>query len=393
MLRQMLTMTLVLVAACGDSTGPSKTGGGATLAGTVRAAGQSIALAGATVSVGTLKATSDEQGHFELTNVPVGSATVRAERPGYEPAEATVKIVAGSNTHDFGLTAQEFYQLGAISAYVPAGVEPIRGAIIALGGPNTGGFVDGQKISSADDPVLEQALQELGTSLRALARSRRFALLGTKNTGMPNSSASDDALLSAVRNAGEKSGHPELIEAPILMFGLSSGGPEAAGMAARHAERAVGLLLRVPVGVVSLNSAAALAIPTFVMQAGRDDPQMNLRVKDGFLTNRARGGLWSLAVEPDVIHAQATERANGTCIAWLSQVLAMRLPSTPGAALNVLQEDAGWLGDQSTLSIAAWGDYAGDRTAASWLLNEATASSWKLLATPVSGGGGGGTGD
>ncbi|HEU4761427.1 MAG TPA: carboxypeptidase regulatory-like domain-containing protein, partial [Gemmatimonadales bacterium] len=131
MLRQIIPVTLLLLAACGDSTGPGTGGGGggggATLAGTVRVAGQSATLAGATVSAGTLKATSDENGHFELTSVPVGTATVRAERPGYQPAEATITLAAGANSHDFGLTAQEIYQFGAIAALVPAGTEPMRG--------------------------------------------------------------------------------------------------------------------------------------------------------------------------------------------------------------------------------------------------------------------------
>jgi hypothetical protein len=346
-----------------------------------------VALSGATVSVGSLKATSDGQGHFELTSVPVGTATVRAERPGYEPATASVKIAAGANSHDFGLTAQELYQMGAIAAYVPAGVEPLGGAIITLGGPLTSGFVTGQQISAdGSDPVLEQALQDLGTNLRLLARSRRMALLGTSTTGMPNSSASDDALLAAVKTLGEQSGHPELANGPVLMFGLSSGGPEASGLASRLPGRTIGVLVRVPVGVVDLRSAEALAVPTFVMQAERDDPARNTTVRGTFTDNRARGGLWSLAVEPGVIHSQATARANAACVTWLGRAIDSRLPSTPGGALVALDEESGWLGNQSTLAIAAWADYADDRTAASWLLNETIAKSWQQLGTTPTGG-------
>jgi carboxypeptidase family protein len=43
----------------------------------------------------TRQATSDANGHFELTNLPVGDATVRAERAGYLPAEESVPISAG----------------------------------------------------------------------------------------------------------------------------------------------------------------------------------------------------------------------------------------------------------------------------------------------------------
>jgi hypothetical protein len=89
------TLVLLLLAACGGSSGPDGGGGGATLSGTVRTAGSSAALADATVSSGARQAISDANGGFELTELPIGAATVRASRPGYVPAEAAVTITAG----------------------------------------------------------------------------------------------------------------------------------------------------------------------------------------------------------------------------------------------------------------------------------------------------------
>jgi Carboxypeptidase regulatory-like domain len=103
------TLVLLFLAACGDSSGPNGGGGGATLSGTVRIAGGSAVLEDATISVGTRQATSDANGHFELTNLPVGDATVRAERAGYLPAEESVPTSAGANTHDFATAPQEIF--------------------------------------------------------------------------------------------------------------------------------------------------------------------------------------------------------------------------------------------------------------------------------------------
>jgi hypothetical protein len=387
MLRLIFALALLLVSACGDSTGPAGGGGGATLSGTVRVAGQAVTLAGATVSMGSLTATSDENGHFELASIPVGAATVRTERPGYEPAEAAINIAAGANTHDFGLTPQEIYQIGTMGALVPAGTSPIRGAIIVLGSNGTRGFVTGEPIHGADNPELEQSLQDWAASFRSLARSKHVALIGT-NTHPANGTASDDALLAALSSVASQSGHPELAGAPVLTVGLSE--MESGGLVARHPERAIGLLTRVPPDVGSLQSAAALAVPTFVMQAELDNAARNTAIQATFADNRSRGGLWSLAVEPDVGHEQASARGNAAATGWVSRALDLRLPSTPGEPLVPLGEQSGWLGNQSTLSVAAWADYAGDRAAASWLLNETTAGSWRLLGTPQSGGGGGG---
>ena len=123
-------IALLLAAGCQDPAGPGNGGGTATLAGTVRIAGSGQGLDGAKITLGARTATTDAGGHFELAGVSVGSATVKAERAGFLPAEAAVTLAEGSNTHDFTLTAQETYVTGGDAAYVPAGVGPLRGVIM-----------------------------------------------------------------------------------------------------------------------------------------------------------------------------------------------------------------------------------------------------------------------
>ena len=376
------TLALLLLAACGDSSGPDGGGGGATLSGTVRAAESAAALADARVSLGARQATSDANGRFELADVPIGAATVRAARPGYLAAEAAVTITAGANSHDFTLTPQEIYVSGANAVYVPGGVGPMRGAIVVLGGPVASGFVTGERIVPASDPDLEASLQALGASLRALARSAHVALLGSSTTGMANNATSDNALFAGLSTTAQMSGQAEIADAPVLMFGLSGGAPEAAGLVSRHSERAIGLLERVPVSVTALTAPAALAVPTFLMQAELDEVVDNTAVRTTFSANRSRGGLWALAVEPGVGHHIATGRGNTAAISWITNALALRLPATPGDPLIGLDQPSGWLGNQTTLEIAPWAEYPGSPTAASWLLSQSAATSWKALGTP-----------
>jgi hypothetical protein len=375
-----VSLALLVVAACsGGSDGT--TGGDAILSGTVRAAGSAAALADATVKIGTHEATTDANGHFELTDLPTGPATARAERPGYTALNAALTLVAGNNSHDFSLTAQEIYESGAYAIYAPAGVGQLRGVIISLGeGVNTTGFVTGGPLEPGS-PVLEQSLQTLGVNLRALARSARVALLGTSIAGMANTSISDDGLFAAMNTFAGLSGHPELTGAPVLTFGLSGGCPEAGGLAERHPERAIGVLMRVPTGVSRLTSPAALAVPTFVMQSELDVLVDNLSIQSTFMDNRSRGARWALAVEPGIGHAVATESGNAANVSWIAMVMALRLPATPGAPLIALDEPSGWLGNQSTLEIAPWSDFTGVRASASWLLSSSAAVAWKSLGT------------
>jgi hypothetical protein len=376
------TLVLLLLAACGDSSGPEGGGGGATLSGTVRAAVSSAALADATVSIGARQATSDASGRFELTEVPIGTVTVRAERPGYMPVETAVTLTAGANSHDFTLSPQETYVVLSNAVYVPAGVGPMRGAIVVLGGPVASGFVTGERLTGPESPPdLEASEQALGASLRTLARSLHVALLGSNITGMENSATSDDALFAALSAVAQMSGQAEIADAPVLMFGISGGGPEAAGLVSRHPERAIGLLVRIPSDVTALTAPAALAVPTFVMQAEIDDLVDNPAVRTKFSDNRSRGGLWALAVEPGAMHFQASSLGNQVATSWISNVLGLRLPVTSGNPLIALDEASGWLGNQTTLEIAPWADYPGDRRAASWLLSELAATFWKSLGT------------
>lgn len=383
--RASVTFLLLILAACGggDPSGPG--GGGTTLSGTVRDAGTASALAGATVEIGSKSATTDANGHFELAGLTVGAATARAERPGYAGATVSLVLSAGSNSRDFTLAIQEIYESGAYSIFVPAGGGSMRGAIITLGGPITSGFVTGGLIST--NPTNEAGLQALGSSLRSLARSAHVALVGTRTLGLSNSAGSDNDILSALASVAQASGHPELTAGPVVMFGLSSGAREAAGFASRLPARTIGLLERVPVGVVTLSTPATLHIPTFIMQAQLDGTADNTAVKAAFSANRSQGGLWALEVETGAEHSTVSDLGNSAAIGWLQSVLSRRLPGSAGDPLVALDETTGWLGNQSTLEIAAWADYTGNRTTASWLLTQADAVFWKSLGT----GGGPGT--
>ena len=369
---------LLTLLACGDSAGPDERGDG-TLVGTVRSAGNSAALEGATISVAGKEATSDANGRYELAGLAAGTVTVQVARPGYQDATASVTITAGTSTRDFTLAVREIYSSGNYAMYVPAGAGGLRAVIIALGGPTTSGFVTGDRIAPPDKPLLEESLQSVGASLRALAASRRVALLGAKVV-LEDGTGSDVALLGAITAFAAQSGHPELADAPFLAFGISAGAREGSGLVSRFPARAIGLLGWHPAGVSTLADPAAMAVPTLLLQAESDETVYPV-VPAAFADNRSRGALWALVVEPGIDHDDATSAASATIMAWISEALNLRLPAAAGDPLVGLAQEAGWLGNQSMFEIAAWAVYPGDRSAASWLSSQATAQAWQALGT------------
>jgi hypothetical protein len=141
----------------------------------------------------------------------------------------------------------------------------------------------------------------------------------------------------------------------------------------------VGLFLKVPPPELTLlTDAAQRAVPTYLVLAGEEALFDNADLVAAFQENRGQGGLWSLAVEPGVLHHSLSPTQHRATVAWLETVLSLRLPDDSGP-LRTLDEQAGWLGDHDTGEVAAWPDYGGDRTTASWFPTADVARQWQPL--------------
>jgi hypothetical protein len=366
---------ILLASACsddGDVTAPVPAV--PTVAGTVRASATGDPIVGAAVSIGAATATTGADGRFELTGLTPGTATLRCTATGFEDFEADIAVTSSRMNRDIGLTLIELFEVGDFSVHIPAGVSAVRGVLLALGGPNTRGFASGAPFG-APVPEVEAALQTLGEEFRALAADHGLAVLGTSLAAMANSSESDQLLLDAVQEAAALSGRPELASAPLLLYGMSGGGPEASGFTARNPGRVAGLFLKVPAGVASLTSGQVLGVPTYLVQAEMDAFVDNAALALAFEANRRTGALWSRALEPGVPHHSLTPAHREVTINWMSTILELRLGATAAGPLRPIIESSGWLGDPGS-GVAPWAEYLGDPTSASWFPSQATAEEW-----------------
>ena len=279
----------------------------------------------------------------------------------------------GDNSHDIVLSAQEVYSLADFAVYVPAGTKPVRGVIVALGGPETRAFVDGRPITDGSTPDLEEALQTFGAQLRALARDSGLAVLGSGRTGLADGGSSDALVLGILQNAADASGRPELSSAPLITLGFSSGGPEAFGLAERQAVRVAAFALIVP---VRLEHLAGVRRPA----GSRLHHAARARPPGGRAPHHRRVS-WQprrrCAVEPrrraGPGHGALSDEGRTVLVNWITTAVGLRLPASAGGALRSVEESSGWLGNQSTLEIAPYGSYGGDPQQASWLPTAATA--------------------
>lgn len=345
--------------------------------GTVRVATTGQGVAGAVVSVGTVSATTGTDGRYELTDLAAGPITIRATAAGFEDFELSTTIPDFRVTRDLSLTRRESFAFGDYALFAPAGPRQLRGVLVALGGPDTRGFAAGTPFG-APVPEVEAALQDLGGRFRGLAASREIAVLGTSIAAMPNGPASDETLLDALREAATVSGRPELADAPLLLYGLSGGAPQASGFMARNPERIAALFLKVPAAVEPI-SGAALDVPAYMVMAELDAFVDNDALTSSFEAVRGAGGPWARALERNVVHHSLSPAQRTFTVGWMNTILDLRLGRTATSPLQSVESSSGWLGDAVNGDIAPWAEFKGDPGSASWLPTEATAEEWQSL--------------
>ncbi len=274
----------------------------------------------------------------------------------------------------------EVHLLGDFALYMPTAPDGPRAVIVALGGPSTRAVLVTEEPFMAP-PLVIPALKAMGAAVRAFADEHRVAILGTSRFGpsaLPNGVASDALIFDALAQGAAASGRAKLASVPILLFGLSGGGPEVSGFAARHPDRVAGVFLKAPSGVASLTTAAQREVPTFLALAESDILVNNVALAQAFAANRAGGALWALATEPGAEHFSYSDALRDATIGWMRSIMDRRVAGSSGQ-IQPAVAPAGWLGDPATGEASPWGRYRGDRSAASWFPTQRTAEDWRVL--------------
>ena len=334
------------------------------------------AVAGAHVSIGAHTVTTGVNGRFEHTGLTPGPATIHGVAAGYVDFEESVTVTSGGTQHDISLSRIERFEFDNFALYVPGSAPTIRGVLLTLGGPDTRGFAIGSPFG-APFPAVEAALQALGQSFRALAADEGLAVMGTSLAAMPNGPASDQLLLSALQQAAALSGRPELTDAPLLLYGMSGGGPEASGFTVRNPDRVAALFLKVPQTVETPGTREALGVPTYIVMAEFDAFIDNAALMTTFESSRSAGALWALALEPGMVHHSLSPAQQELTVNWISEILNRRLKNP--TRLSPLVAPSGWYGELASGAIGPWATYPGAHRSVSWLPSRQSVEEWQAF--------------
>jgi hypothetical protein len=344
---------------------------------------QGQAVAGATITVGSVSATSAQDGRFVLPAVPIGSAIVRVTAPGFDPAQQTVAIQAGGNFIAMSLWRDNvMYEANGILVYVPSGVTTVRGVFFLMIGLNVDSrhFVRDDLSQYPLSAHQVSAVQDYRRRVMTLARAHGLALMGSvTNFTAPT----PDGILQALANMSSPSGRPELAHAPLLFHGNSGGACASYDFTVLHPERVIGFIIAKASACLSLDASPAIAVPGYFIFGELDLvlPDAASQMTALFEQHRANGALWALAVEPGAGHDHVADY--NLLFNWMGEVVARRLPATftPGTPVQLRPLDAtsGWLGNRTSRAIAEYVCYTGDKLTASWLPSNQTARDWQAM--------------
>jgi hypothetical protein len=129
-------VTSLLVGACGgdDPGGLATT---ATLSGVVRGA-TGVPVAGASVTVGSVTATTGADGRYEFQNLPVGSVTMITSAAEFDPRTESLSLLSGTNVRDVLLMPLDLGVWGSRAALLAANSEfalaEANGKLYVMGG-------------------------------------------------------------------------------------------------------------------------------------------------------------------------------------------------------------------------------------------------------------------
>lgn len=263
--------------------------------------------------------------------------------------------------------------------WIPADVETVRGILII------GNGAGGDSTGAAANPIYQR-----------FGDLHNFAVVGTgfwgNLSGSTELSIWDNHLIALATT----SGHPELIHAPYAPIGFSNGGQMSYGFNALRPEKVIAFITNKGCCYNDrLPSEAALQTPGLLIAGELDTQVRRDSIRGLFNDNRPRGALWSWVEEENTAHARADDEL---VLPFMAEAIRLRYPSgelptaTAGVSLRALEEEDGWLADQSTwmsglVKTAAFGEYVGDKSTAGWLLNENMAQLYRAFATydkPVS---------
>lgn len=249
--------------------------------------------------------------------------------------------------------------------WVPSVSVPPRGMLVLVPGAN------GDGRGQATDSGWQDLARELGFGI--VACFFRDATPGGAGYCYAQN-GSGAALLEAIDAAAKEFDLPDLKKSPLLLWGHSAGGQFNYNFACWKPQRTLGFIVNKGGFYYDTQaSPATRSTPAILFVGEKDTNERNTNITNLFESNRSRGALWGLCVEPNTGHGEG--RSREVAREFFRSIVAVRMPGE-SATVQRIEPTSGWLGDLGTGEVFATRDFKGNVRRAAWFPDEATARAW-----------------
>ena len=265
----------------------------------------------------------------------------------------------------------------AVNLWVPPGVKELRGLVV--------------KPADAAVSAKESLWQ---TSIRSWGFGEVGMMLDNVNKSGGRETHLARTLVPALKALVAATGHPELPNLPVVALGMSKGGGWLAAICRLNADRAIGYVSVCGWmgGDISKAEVSYLKTPgLFAIGSVPDGFHMLESIDKEYVPAMKQGDIaWTCALQWGAGHAWL-KPMTAYCIAYLDQVIKLRLPANASAIQDVpkltdIAWDRGWAGDRSTWdsacpAISSLREFKGDRSNLVWQPNRYLAYVWRAFMT------------
>lgn len=229
--------------------------------------------------------------------------------------------------------------------------------------------------------------------MRKIARELHLALFKFVGNPMQRGFWPRSLLYEKLASFGQRSGHAELANAPLFLYGHSNGTGFSAIFPATEGARVWGWISMRPGITFQVYQPGAAQVPGLVI-FGEEDPFLarpsraeNLAVVE--VMRKKHNAIWASVVEPKTGHGPGA-KTWPLVFSFLRHTFAARVPADADpkkgpVKLNTLAQESGNLGKNwnsdtggyQELPAAPCATYTGDKSTASWLINTDFAKDWQ----------------
>jgi pimeloyl-ACP methyl ester carboxylesterase len=258
---------------------------------------------------------------------------------------------------------------GQANLFIPRGARRVRAVIVTIS--------YGLGVAMYTHPELRKLAESTSTALLAPSITR----IDTVSRAPLPLESSTDLLVKLIEKLAEESGHSELKDAPLLLWGHSAAGGENLRFASAHPERTLAII-NYHSGAGSQDPSILRYIPALFFAAENDAAVQMESVVNSWQRGRAVGAPWALVVEPNATHGYGdhVDKAFTLLVPWITAILDRRL-SADGKSLRDLSNTSAWFGNNRSKEIASGESAATLRSDDSWLPSEASARAWQVITT------------